>query len=82
MSKLRLLKVLVQPVFVLDDGDSLIEQPADAFTVAAGAWREFADEGGQFDQAVASLAAQVETDVEPPAPKPKHNGRVTTSRKR
>lgn len=33
MSRLRLLKVIIQPVFVLDDGESLIEKPADPVTV-------------------------------------------------
>lgn len=33
MSRLRLLKVIVQPVFVLDDGESLEEKPADPITV-------------------------------------------------
>lgn len=58
--RLRLLKVLVQPVFVLDDGDTLTEQPADPFTVPAAGWRGFADADGQFDQAVAKLAAEAE----------------------
>lgn len=69
--KLRLLKVIVQPVFILDDGDTITEQVADAFTVPAGEWRAFADAGGGFDQACANLAARVA-----PA-KPEHNGRVT-----
>lgn len=59
--RLRLLKVVVQPVFVLDDGDTLTEQVADPFTVPAAAWRDFADEGGSFDQAVAKLAPPHDT---------------------
>lgn len=70
--KLRLLKVIVQPVFVLDDGDALTEQVAEPFTVNAGAWRGFADAGGKFDEAVAGLVAQVNdqqiTPDEPPQP--------------
>lgn len=65
MSRLRLLKIVVQPVFVLDDGDTVTEQVADAFTVPAAGWRSFADIGGKFDQAVANLAAQTEA---PPVP--------------
>lgn len=54
--RLRLLKVIVQPVFVLDDGETLTEQVADPFTVTAAGWREFADEGGTFDRGIADLA--------------------------
>ena len=54
--RLRLLKVIVQPVFVLEDGDALTEQVADAFTVGAVDWRGFADAGGAFDKSVADLA--------------------------
>jgi hypothetical protein len=58
MSKLRLLKVMVQPVFVLDDGEKLVEQVAQAVTVAAEDWPTYATTG--FVEAVAALRAQLE----------------------
>ena len=33
MIRLRLLKVIIQPVFVVDDGESLVEKPSDPVTV-------------------------------------------------
>lgn len=38
MRKLRLVKVMVQPVFVLDDGESLTELVADTIVVPAADW--------------------------------------------
>ncbi|MBK8748775.1 MAG: hypothetical protein IPM04_13205 [Saprospiraceae bacterium] len=66
MSRVRLLKVVVQPVFVVDDGETLTEQVADAFTVNASAWRDFADEGGAFDQGCAALVAQADPPEQAP----------------
>ncbi len=40
--KLRLLKVLVQPIYVLDDGEHLTEQIAEPITIAARAWPTWA----------------------------------------
>lgn len=45
MKRLRLLKVVVQPVFVVDDGESLSEMPAAAVMVPAADWSEFTAEG-------------------------------------
>ncbi len=45
MKRLRLLKVMVQPVFVVDDGESLSERPAAPVMVPAAVWPEFAAEG-------------------------------------
>ena len=57
--RVRLLKVVVQPVFVADDGDTLTEQVAEPITVAAAGWQDFAD----------SFAAKVDafTQTEQPA---------------
>lgn len=38
----RLLKVVVQPVFVMDDGDQLDEVVAEPVTVSGREWRRFA----------------------------------------
>lgn len=40
--QLRLLKVVVQPVYVLDDGETLTEQPAQPATIPAKDWPSFA----------------------------------------
>lgn len=42
MSRLRLLKVIVQPVFVVDDGEHLTEQTAEPVVVPSGGWDDFA----------------------------------------
>jgi hypothetical protein len=38
MAKLRLVKVIIQPVFVIDDGDTLIENVAKPVEVSAALW--------------------------------------------
>jgi hypothetical protein len=57
--KLRLLKVLVQPVFVIDDGEHLIEQTLDAIAVPAAAWPTYPVK--EFAEAVAGLEAQLQS---------------------
>ena len=42
MARLRLLKVIVQPVFVIDDDEVLIERVADTVVVAAIDWPTYA----------------------------------------
>lgn len=41
-TRLRFLKVVVQPIYVLDDGETLIEQPTQPATVSAADWPAFA----------------------------------------
>lgn len=50
MKQLRLLKVIVQPVFVIDDGESLSEETGNTLSVPASQWKEFATE--TFDREV------------------------------
>lgn len=40
--KLRLLKVLVQPIFVVDDGHNITEECAQVVSVPACEWADFA----------------------------------------
>jgi hypothetical protein len=61
--RLRLLKVIVQPVVVIDDGDSLLEQVADPVVVSAADWPTYATEG--FARSFEALRREVEGDVEP-----------------
>lgn len=56
--KLRLLKVNVQPVFVIDDGMTLREQAAQVVAVPAEEWRTYPVEG--FARAEEALRKQVE----------------------
>lgn len=66
MSRLRLLKVIVQPVFVVDDGESLNERPAQAITVSPEDWPTYATTA--FVEAVEALQAELdELDASPDA---------------
>lgn len=58
--KLRLLKVICQPVFVLDDGESLIEQTAQPVVVPAHEWPTYATSG--FMESFETLRRQVEEE--------------------
>lgn len=60
MRRLRLLKVVVQPVFVVDDGETLTEQAAQPMEVPAAEWPGFAE--GRFAEGFESLRQQVEGD--------------------
>ena len=57
MKRLRLVKVIVQPVFVLDDGESLEEVTAQPLPVTAQDWPTFATD--TFPQMAAQVEAQV-----------------------
>ncbi len=57
--KLRLLKVICQPVFVLDDGENLVEQTAEPVVVTAAEWPTYATEA--FARSFDTLRTQVET---------------------
>lgn len=61
MSKLRLLKVIVQPVFVVDDGDSLEEQIAQPVNVSPADWPTYATT--TFAEGMAQLQAQLDEDA-------------------
>lgn len=54
--RLRLLKVIVQPVFVLDDGEELTELTTDPVIVAARDWPDYANT--TFAESVADLREQ------------------------
>lgn len=54
--RLRLLKVIVQPVFVLDDGEELTELTTDPVIVAARDWPDYANT--TFVESVADLREQ------------------------
>jgi hypothetical protein len=55
--RLRLVKVVTQATFVLDDGESLVEQVANPVTVAASEWPGYPN--GRFLEQVAALEAEL-----------------------
>jgi hypothetical protein len=57
-ARLRLLKVIVQPVFVLDDGENLVERAAQPVIVTAADWPEYAVTG--FPESIEALRKEVE----------------------
>lgn len=59
--RLRLLKVMVQPVFVIDDGDTLAEHAVGPLPVSAADWPGYAT--GPFLQATDELRQQIEQGV-------------------
>ena len=61
--KLRLLKVIVQPVFVVDDGENLTEQMSEPVVVSAVDWPRYAT--GAFVEAFEQLRRQVEGSPAP-----------------
>lgn len=58
MRKLRLLKVITQAVFVVDDGETLVEQPTQPIEVPAAEWPTFATR--RFAEGVEQLRQQTE----------------------
>jgi hypothetical protein len=58
MTKLRLLKVIVQPVFVVDDGETLTEQPAQPVSVSPAEWPTFATT--TFVEGMEALQAEID----------------------
>lgn len=58
--RIRLLKVIVQPVFVLDDNEELTELTTDPVVVAARDWPEYANT--TFLESVAHLRQQFDAE--------------------
>lgn len=63
MSKLRVLKVLVQPVLILDDGaDDLREIVEDVKVIPAADWEKYS--GEQFPRELADAQARLDAEYE------------------
>lgn len=60
MRKLRLVKVFVQPVFVLDDGDNITELEHTRVAIPAADWPTYS--GERFPAEVAAWQAQLDGD--------------------
>jgi hypothetical protein len=61
MAKLRLVKVLVQPVFVLVDGDDVTEIEHPPVAIPAAEWPTYSSE--RFSAEVKAWQAQLDADV-------------------
>jgi hypothetical protein len=65
MKRLRLVKVLVQPVFVLDDGDTVEEIEHPAIAIPASEWPTYS--GERFPREVGEWEAVLNAEeVSPP----------------
>lgn len=58
---IRLLKVIVQPVFVIDDGESLREARSEPVEVQGADWAEFAKQAFSLEE-IERLQSQLEGD--------------------
>jgi hypothetical protein len=56
--QVRLVKVLVQPVFVLDDGQNISEVPIEEHVIPASEWPTYSSE--RFPREVAEWQAQLD----------------------
>ena len=63
-AKLRLIKVLVQPVFVLDDGETITEIEHPATAIPASEWPTYSSE--RFPRELAVWQAQLDEGAPPP----------------
>ena len=61
MSRLRLIKVIVQPVFVLDDGENIAEVEHAAVVIPASEWPTYSAE--RFPREVATWQARIDADA-------------------
>lgn len=77
MPKLRLIKVAVQPVFVLDDGENITELEHPAVVIPAEEWPTYSSERFQKERA----AWQAQIDAEAQAAKPNRAARRAKPKK-
>jgi len=62
MAKLRLVKVVVQPVFVLDDGETIAEVPVEQpIHIPAAEWPIYSSE--RFPREVAAWQARIDSEA-------------------
>ena len=59
--KIRLIKVVVQPFFVLDDGENIIELEHQATVIPASEWLAYSSE--RFPREVAEWQARLDAEV-------------------
>ena len=68
MPKLRLVKVIVQPVFVLDHGDRIDEVEQPAITIPAADWPTYS--GERFPAEVKAWQERIDAEHATENPKP------------
>lgn len=61
MPRLRLVRVHVQPVFILDDGDNLTDVEHPPITIPAAEWPTYS--GERFPREVAEWQARIDGDA-------------------
>lgn len=71
MATLRLVKVAVQPFFVLDDGENITELEHPTTVIPAAEWPSYSAE--RFPREVAEWQAQIDAEAQGTAEKPKPN---------
>jgi hypothetical protein len=65
MSKLRLVKIAVQPFFVLDDGETITEIDHPATVIPASEWPTYSSE--RFPREVAEWQARLDAETVSPS---------------
>jgi hypothetical protein len=71
-AKLRLVKVVVQPIVLLDDGENMVEVEHPPTVIPAGEWPTYSSE--RFPREFAEWQAKLDAQTqESPAEKPKPN---------
>lgn len=78
MPKLRLVKVLVQPVFVLDDGENVTELEHPAVAIPAAEWPTYSSE--RFPAEVEAWQKQIDAQASEANDNPVQRGTATRSR--
>lgn len=63
MNRMRIIRWMVQPVVLADDGETLTEVPVQPIAIAHAQWETFTTEG--WRQAVDELRRQIESPSEP-----------------
>lgn len=71
--KLRLVKVAVQPFFVLDDGETITEIEHSAVVVPASEWATYSSE--RFPREIEAWQAQIDAEAQTEAPAPNRAAR-------
>ena len=60
---IRLIKVVVQPHFVLDDGETITEVPPEVVAIPAAEWPTYSSE--RFPREVAKWQSQLDEEAKP-----------------
>ena len=78
--RVRLVKVIVQPVFVLDDGTTIVEVDQPPIAIPAIEWPTYS--GDRFPREVAEWQARLDADPPPTAQQLELAGRLDAAKAR